>query len=102
MFRKRLFHVAQFAAIGVTGFYVGQNTEKINNFLYDDSIVVDGKRLKSMPGLPVFGTVSAATPYMETGGSKDRVRFLLEKLCMLFYYCSQNLLMSDCCLTSLH
>lgn len=80
MFRRRLLHIAQLSAIGLTGFYVGQNKDYFHNFLWDDSVIVDGKRLKSMPGLPVFGTVSAATPYMETGGTKDRVRFVMVKV----------------------
>lgn len=74
-------YIAQLSAVGLTGYYVGQNTDKFHNFLWNDSIIVDGKRLKSMPGLPVFGTVSAATPYTETGGTNNRVRFVLVKLC---------------------
>ena len=81
MFRKRLMHVAQLSAVGLTGYYVGQNIDKFHNFVWNDSIIVDGKRVKSMPGLPVFGTVSAATPYTDTGSSKDRVRSVLVKLC---------------------
>uniref|UniRef100_A0A2A4JYS5 Endonuclease n=1 Tax=Heliothis virescens TaxID=7102 RepID=A0A2A4JYS5_HELVI len=78
MFRKRLLHFAQLSAIGLTGFYVGQNTDKFNNNLWDDSIIVDGKRVKSMPGLPVFGTVSAATPFTESSGGKDRVSQIMK------------------------
>lgn len=76
MIRNRLLHLAQLSAIGLTGYFVGQNKDKVCDILSGDSVVIDGKRIKSMPGLPVFGTVSAATPYMEVGG-KDRVRKIL-------------------------
>ncbi|XP_026728286.1 endonuclease G, mitochondrial [Trichoplusia ni] len=77
MIRNRLLHLAQLSAIGLTGYYVGQNKDRLCDILSDDSVVIDGKRIKSMPGLPVFGTVSAATPYMEMGG-KDRVSQIMK------------------------
>ncbi|CAD0205188.1 unnamed protein product [Chrysodeixis includens] len=77
MIRNRLLHLAQLSAIGLTGYYFGQNKDKLCDVLSGDSVVVDGKRIKSMPGLPVFGTVSAATPYMEMGG-KDRVSQIMK------------------------
>lgn len=73
MYRKRLLYLAQLSAVGLTGYYLGQNNETIYTLFNQDTIVVDGRRLKSVPGLPVFGTVSAATPYVESGGAKDRV-----------------------------
>ncbi|XP_075985288.1 endonuclease G, mitochondrial [Anticarsia gemmatalis] len=78
MFRKRLFHLAQLSAVGLGGYYAGQNKEKISNLFGEDSITIDGKRIKNMPGLPVFGTVSAATPYMESGGAKDRISQIMK------------------------
>lgn len=89
MFRNRLLQIAQLSAVGLTGFYIGQNKDKFSNYNNEDSIVIDGKRLRSMPGLPVFGTVSAATPYTDSGSSKDRVRFVT--------MCSHNLRVFKCC-----
>ncbi|KAF9411494.1 hypothetical protein HW555_009735 [Spodoptera exigua] len=78
MIRNRLLQIAQLSAVGLTGFYIGQNKDKFSNYSNDDSIIIDGKRLRSMPGLPVFGTVSAATPYTDSGSSKDRVSQIMK------------------------
>ncbi|KAH9637401.1 hypothetical protein HF086_012014 [Spodoptera exigua] len=78
MIRNRLLQIAQLSAVGLTGFYIGQNKDKFSNYNNDDSIIIDGKRLRSMPGLPVFGTVSAATPYTDSGSSKDRVSQIMK------------------------
>lgn len=71
MIRKRLFHLAQLAAVGFTGYLVGQNKDRLLSD--EERIVVDGRILKSMPGLPIFGTVSAATAFVEGGSNRDRV-----------------------------
>lgn len=71
MIRKKVFHLAQLSAIGLTGYYIGQCNGKNTT---QDCIEVDGKLLTSLPALPVFGTVSAAVPYTESGGSKDTTR----------------------------
>ena len=71
MISKRILHIAQLSAVGLVGYYVGQ--KDIFNGNKEDSIVINGKKLTSMPGLPIFGTVSAATPFVEGGTAKDRV-----------------------------
>ncbi|CAB3229657.1 unnamed protein product [Arctia plantaginis] len=78
MLRKRLLYLAQLSAVGFGGYYVGQNKEKYCDFLYGNSVTVDGKRILNKPGLPVFGTVSAATPFVETNGSKDRISQIMK------------------------
>lgn len=83
MFRKRLLHLTQLSAVALGGYYAGQNKDNIFNFVWENSITIDGKRIKNMPGLPVFGTVSAATPFVESG-SKDRV-INITKLHTFFY-----------------
>lgn len=72
MYRKRLLHLAQLSAVACTGYFVGQQNSKNNENYVDNEITIDGRPLKNMPGLPIFGTVSAATPYTESG-PKDRV-----------------------------
>lgn len=72
MFRKRILQIAQLSSVGVAGYYVGQYKGKANE---NESIVVHGKAVKNMPGLPIFGTVSAAAPYTDSGAPKDRVSF---------------------------
>lgn len=67
MFRRRLFHLAQLGAVGFTGFFIGRYKDGLCR--PEDTILLNGKALKSMPGLPIFGTVSAATPFVE-GGSR--------------------------------
>lgn len=75
MFRKRLVNLAQLSAVSITAYYAGvyseRSCEKINGS--EDSVFINGKSINKMPGLPIFGTVSAATPYTESGGAKDRV-----------------------------
>lgn len=71
MYRKRLLNLAQLCAVGCTGYFAGQ-LSKNKEYDGENEITVDGRRLKNMPGLPIFGTVSAATPYTESG-PKDRV-----------------------------
>lgn len=71
MIKKRLLHFIQLSAVGFTGYYVGQNKDNFANILNEDSVIVNGNVLKKMPGLPIFGTVSAAAPYVESGA--DRV-----------------------------
>ncbi|XP_013191831.1 endonuclease G, mitochondrial [Amyelois transitella] len=77
MFRKRLVYLAQLSAVGLTGYYAGQFSEKFKN---DDAqtVMIDGKRVQSMPGLPIFGTVSAATPFSDVGSTKDRVSQIMK------------------------
>lgn len=74
MIHKRVLHLAQLSVVGLAGYYIGQK-EKI--FENNENIVLqNGKTLKSMPGLPIFGTVSAAVPYTDGGHVKDRVCFI--------------------------
>ncbi|XP_053618087.1 endonuclease G, mitochondrial-like [Plodia interpunctella] len=77
MFRKRLLYLTQLSAVGLAGYCAGQYSGKIGN---DDSqaVTIDGKRVQSMPGLPIFGTVSAATPFNDMGSAKDRVSQIMK------------------------
>ncbi|XP_013173608.1 PREDICTED: endonuclease G, mitochondrial [Papilio xuthus] len=68
MISRRLIQVAQFGAVGLTGYCVGHVKNKNN--LVDNSLEIDGKIIQHMPGLPIFGTVSAATPYTESGSTR--------------------------------
>lgn len=74
MLHKRLLNVVQLSVVGFGGYHIGQNKDKYCDYFYGNSVTIDGKRIINKPGLPVFGTVSAATPFVETGGPKDRVR----------------------------
>ncbi|XP_022125860.2 endonuclease G, mitochondrial [Pieris rapae] len=74
MISKRLLHLAQLSAVGLTGYLIGQR----KCFEKDKSVVLPGKTLTSLPGLPIFGTVSAATPYVESGGAKGRVSEIMK------------------------
>lgn len=71
MLRKRLFQLSQLAAVGFTGYFIGQYKDRLCSG--EDRIFLDGRALKSMPGLPIFGTVSAATAFVEGGSNRDRV-----------------------------
>ncbi|XP_068625046.1 endonuclease G, mitochondrial [Battus philenor] len=68
MVPKRVVRIVQLGIVGVTGYYVGLNKNKIG--LLNNLVEVDGKKIRNMPGLPIFGTVSAATPYIETGSTR--------------------------------
>ncbi|XP_013149623.1 PREDICTED: endonuclease G, mitochondrial [Papilio polytes] len=68
MLPRRLIQVAELGAVGLTGYYVGLIKNKNN--ITDNSVVIDGKIIRHMPGLPIFGTVSAATPYTESGSTR--------------------------------
>lgn len=89
MISKRLLHLAQLSAVGLTGYFIGQHDKYFKN----EDKLVNGKTLTTLPGLPIFGTVSAATPYTESGGARDRVCFILYKsnipalICMYVCHC---------------
>lgn len=68
MFRKKIFYLTQLSVVGLTGYCLGKYNKSEN------SLFIDGRRVLSMPGLPIFGTVSAATPYQESGSSSDGSR----------------------------
>ncbi|XP_037297884.1 endonuclease G, mitochondrial-like [Manduca sexta] len=72
MFRKKIFYLAQLSAVGLTGYYFGLNKNA------DETLMVDGRSLRSMPGLPIFGTVSAATPYSDTGSDSSRISQIMK------------------------
>ncbi|XP_052742113.1 endonuclease G, mitochondrial [Bicyclus anynana] len=74
MISKRLLHVAQLSAIGLAGYYIGQIDKADSN----DSVIVNGKPISRKPGLPIFGTVSAATPFTDSGTPKDRVSQIMK------------------------
>lgn len=78
MFRKGVVHFTQLVFVGFAGYHIGQNKDKIYYFLHEDSIVLDGKRIKKMPGLPVFGTVSAAAPFTDSSSTKDRISQIMK------------------------
>ncbi|XP_034825929.1 endonuclease G, mitochondrial [Maniola hyperantus] len=75
MIPKRLLHVAQLSAVGIAGYYIG-HTEKFNGC--KESVLVDGKLISSKPGLPIFGTVSAAAPFTDSSTPKDRVSQIMK------------------------
>lgn len=70
MYAKRAVHIAQLSVAVISGYYLGHNF-KLDNVLPENEVIVNGKRLRNKPGLPIFGTVSAAAPYTE--GVRDRV-----------------------------
>ncbi|KAJ0171455.1 hypothetical protein K1T71_013005 [Dendrolimus kikuchii] len=76
MLNKRLLRLVQLSAVGFTGYYVGQNKDRFANILNEHTVIINGNVLKKMPGLPVFGTVSAAAPYVESGA--DRISQIMK------------------------
>lgn len=50
---KKLLHVTVLSTVSIGSFYLGSQNERKNLFK---------NKFKDLPGLPVFGTVSAATP----------------------------------------
>ncbi|XP_072948133.1 endonuclease G, mitochondrial [Epargyreus clarus] len=73
MISKRLLQLAQLSAVGLTGYYVGVVSKEEENHIF-----VDGRPLRSMPALPIFGTVSAAAPFVDSGSPKDRVSQIMK------------------------
>lgn len=61
--------VVQFGAVGLTGYCIGYHFKDRSDFIHN-SIEVDGKKLRNMPGLPIFGSVSAAAPFTESSSSR--------------------------------
>ncbi|XP_011554748.3 endonuclease G, mitochondrial [Plutella xylostella] len=75
MIHKKLLQVAQLSAVGFAGYYAGSYSQKHSaNQSLVDSVVIDGRTVKNLPGLPIFGTVSAAAPYFDSGSPKDTSR----------------------------
>lgn len=99
MYRQFLRKVAQFGVVGVSGYIIGQycNEGKIidegsvNKDL--STIIINGKSIKSLPGLPIFGTVSAAAPYSDSAVSKDRVCILI---CFYIFELEMDKLNTSC------
>ncbi|XP_059055944.1 endonuclease G, mitochondrial [Achroia grisella] len=73
MFHKRLLHFVQLGGVGVAGYFVGQYGYNLKKEGQNDCLLINGNRIKNMPGLPIFGTVSAAAPFTESGTAKYRV-----------------------------
>ncbi|CAH2057151.1 unnamed protein product, partial [Iphiclides podalirius] len=69
MISKKLMQVVQLSAVGLTGYCIGHGFRDKND-LIDSLIELDGKKLRNLPGLPIFGSVSAAAPYTESGSSR--------------------------------
>ncbi|XP_061724186.1 endonuclease G, mitochondrial [Cydia pomonella] len=80
MIRKRLTNLAQLGAVGLTGYCLGIYSERSIDFFKtrEDSIIINGKSIKNMPGLPIFGSVSAATTYVDSSGPKDRISQIMK------------------------
>lgn len=76
MIKKKLLNLFQLSTVGLTGYYIGTNKDNLTQFFNDSSVIINGKPLKKLPGLPVFGTVSAAAPYMESG--PDRISQIMK------------------------
>lgn len=89
MFSKKLLHISQLSAIGLAGYYLGSHKQATDNSTSEDCVTVNGRIIKSLPCLPVFATVSAATPFSDSG-SKDRVSFLHNDTAFLkVLFCAQ-------------
>ncbi|XP_026750472.1 endonuclease G, mitochondrial [Galleria mellonella] len=71
MMRKRLLHFVQLGTVGIAGYFIGQHGLKNDD--NDDSFLINGKKIRKMPGLPIYGTVSAAAPYTDSSSAKYRV-----------------------------
>lgn len=79
MSKKYIFQIAQLGAMGFSGYCLGsyvQKEKKCN--VNGESIFVNGSVIKNMPGLPIFGTVSAATPFSSDGKAIDRVSQIMK------------------------
>lgn len=77
MNRKYFMQLAQLGAVGFSGYVLGIYYEKRNTYLNGDSIFLNGRTIKNSPGLPIFGTVSAAAPFSDGGTTVDRVCIIM-------------------------
>ncbi|KAI5632697.1 DNA/RNA non-specific endonuclease domain-containing protein [Phthorimaea operculella] len=77
MFRKRLINLVQLSAVGCTGYLAGKYSQT-NQRSDEEGLLVNGKVIKSLPALPLFATVSAATPYTDSGNTKDRISQIMK------------------------
>lgn len=73
MIRKKVVYLAQLSAVGFTGYCFGIYNSRKDGFITENAVTINGRNIRSLPGLPIFGTVSAATPFAEGGLTRDRV-----------------------------
>nr|AKB95585.1 DNA/RNA non-specific endonuclease [Chilo suppressalis] len=78
MFRKKISYIAQLSTVGLAGYALGQYNSKSIDNLSENSLLINGKTIRNMPGLPIFGTVSAAAPYTDGGIVKDRISQIMK------------------------
>ncbi|CAG9792868.1 unnamed protein product [Diatraea saccharalis] len=78
MFHKNIIYIAQLSSVGLVGYGLGQYTSKFKENRDENSLIINGKTVRNMPGLPIFGTVSAAAPFTDSGTTKDRISQIMK------------------------
>lgn len=61
--RRVAFHLTALTSVGVGGWYMGKFSEQRQYSKDNETSVLSVTQIRNMPGLPLFGTVSAATPF---------------------------------------
>ncbi|TGZ55954.1 Endonuclease G, mitochondrial [Temnothorax longispinosus] len=69
--RQIVFNLTALTSVGMGGWYLGKFSEQRRYSKDNETSVLSATHIRSMPGLPLFGTVSAATPLTPAESDHD-------------------------------
>lgn len=69
--RRIAFNLTALTSVGLGGWYLGKFSEQRQYPKDNETRVLSTERIRSVPGLPLFGTVSAATPLTPVESNHD-------------------------------
>lgn len=69
--KQIMFNLTALTSVGMGGWYLGKLSEQRRCWKNNETSVLSARQIRNMPGLPLFGTVSAATPLTPAGSDHD-------------------------------
>lgn len=69
--RKIAFNLTALTSVGLGGWCLGKYSEQRRYSRDNETSLLSATRIRNMPGLPLFGTVSAATPLTPAESNYD-------------------------------
>lgn len=68
---RRIVYNLTLTSVGMGGWYLGKLSEQRRYWKDNETSVLSATKIRNMPGLPLFGTVSAATPLTPAENDHD-------------------------------
>lgn len=69
--KQIMFNLTALTSVGMGGWYLGKLSEHRRCWKNNETSVLSARQIRNMPGLPLFGTVSAATPLTPAESDHD-------------------------------